>query len=117
MRELTKVPLSGSTHGQAITVVSTDIATDGNTVHTAQASTTDGDCDEVVIEAYNSDTVERTLTLGWGGTATADLTTHKIPAGEYLHIRTGILRNGLVVKAAADAASKIFVHGYVVRAA
>ena len=117
MPELTKIPLSGSTHGRPIKVTQTAIAT-GDTIHTALATTVDGEGDEIVIDAFNSDSAERTLTLGWGGvTDPDDLLEFTLAAGERRNLVPGlVLRNGLAVKAAADAANVVTVQGYVTRA-
>jgi hypothetical protein len=114
---LKKIPLSGSTHGRPIKVTQTAIAT-GDTIHTALATTTDGEGDEIVLDAYNADSVERTLTIGWGGVSDPDdLIEFVLGAGERAHVVPGLfLRNGLVVKAAASAANVITIQGYVTRA-
>lgn len=113
-----KIPLSGSTHGRGIKVTQTAIGS-GDTIHTAEATTTDGEGDTVTIEAYNSDTVQRILTLGWGGTTSPDdLMTFPLPsqAGLILCVADLFLRNALVVKAAADVANKVVVFGSVITA-
>lgn len=117
MPSLKKLPLSGSTHGRPIKVTQTAIGT-GDTIHTALATTTDGEGDEIVIDAFNSDSAERTLTLGWGGTTDPDdLLEFTLAAGERKNLIPGLfLRNGLAVKAAADAGNVVTIQGYVVRA-
>lgn len=117
MPSLTKIPLSGSTHGRPIKVAATAIGA-GTTIHTALATTVDGEGDEIVLDAFNSDSVERTLTIGWGGTTDPDdLIEFALQPGERQHVVPGLLlRNALVVKAAASAANVVTVQGYVVRA-
>lgn len=108
--------LSGSTHGRQIPVAAT--ATPGTLIHTATAGAADPLCDEIYLWASNTDTVAHTLTVEWGGVG--DPTDHmvkalSIPANSARYpISLGeILRNGLVVRAFADSASKINVGGYV----
>jgi hypothetical protein len=113
---LTKIPLSGSTHGRGIKITQTAIAT-GDTIHTALATTVAGEGDEIFLDAYNSDAVAATITLGWGGTTDPDdLIKVVVPAGETRFLYAGFLRNALVVKAAASVANKVSIKGYVVRA-
>src|SRR5713226_1571829 len=102
---LSKIPLSGSTHGRGIKVVATVIGS-GTTIHTATSGATDGLGDEVVIYCFNSDSVNRTLTIGFGGTTSPDdLIKAVVPPGEYDMVLPGLLlRNSLVVLAAGDAA-------------
>lgn len=113
---LTKIALSASTYGRGIKVVATSIGS-GTTIHTAQATTTAGLGDEIVLYACNSDTVSRTLTLGIGGTTSPDdLQTFTLLAGQTVQVMAGLLlMNSLILKAAADAANVVTVHGYVLR--
>lgn len=113
---LAKIPLSASTHGRGIKVVGTVIGS-ATTLHTAQATTTDGLGDEVVLYARNSDTVARTLSIAFGGTtAPDDVMTFTISPGATAQVCTGLLiRNALVVAGFADAANVVVVFGYVVR--
>jgi hypothetical protein len=111
----TKIPLSGSTDGRGKKIVATAIAT-GDVIHTATSDATLPDL--VTIFAYNSDTVARVLTLGWGGTTDPDdLIKTSIPSQSGLTIVTAdmLLRNGLVIRAAASVANVIVVWGYVNR--
>jgi hypothetical protein len=113
MSTFTKNKLSGSTSGKQIKVVAT--ATAGTTIHTATSSTGAGVWDEIWIYASNSDTVNRTLTLEWGGTSAPDDTsTITIAPNTRVLVADGrILQNSLVVKAFASAANVILVDGYV----
>lgn len=117
MPDITKIPLSGSTHGRGIKVTQTAIGT-GDTIHTALATTTDGEGDEVVLYGQNSHTAAVVLTLGWGGTTDPDdLIEYSVPVDEFHLIVPGLfLRNGLVVLAAAGTANVITVFGYALRA-
>ena len=111
-----KVPLSASTHGRGIKIAATVIGS-GTTIHTAAAVTTDGLGDEIILYAYNSDTVAHTLTLGVGGTTSPDdLQAFSIPAGTTVQVVAGLLlRNALVLVGAADVANVVTVHGFVHR--
>jgi hypothetical protein len=111
-----KIPLSGSTDGRGIKVVATSIGS-GTTIHTATSSATLFDMPR--IYAYNSDTVQRILTLGWGGTTDPDdLIKTTVQPGDGLTLITAdlILRNSLVLVAAGDSANKLVVFGFVNRA-
>jgi hypothetical protein len=113
---LTKIPLSGSTHGRPILVAATAIGS-GTTIHTAQATTTDGLGDEVVLYAYNSNSTAETLVIGFGGTTDPDdLIKVSVPATSYVTILSGLLlRNALVVKASSTTTNKVNISGYVIR--
>src|SRR5438552_5346412 len=101
-----KASLSGSTNGRPIAVAAT--ASPGTTIHTAPALTGDDNYDEVHLVASNVDTVDRQLTLEWGGTTTADQITYIVPAQTSMVVADGlILQNSLVIKAFAASASKI----------
>lgn len=114
MKNFTKQLLSGSTNGKQIAVAATAIGS-GTTIHTAATGT--GGFDEVWLYATNIDTSDRVLTLGWGGTATADTMLITIPfnSGRYLVADGKLLQNGLIVKASADSANKINLDGFVNR--
>lgn len=108
-------PLSGSTHGRGIKVT-TVAPIDGTdtTIHTAVASATDRDL--VTLWAYNDDTVERLLHLGWGGaTDPDDLIIQPIPsqAGLVLVAHKKIIRNSLVIVASGEVANVLTIHGEV----
>jgi hypothetical protein len=117
MATLTKIPLSASTHGRGVLVAATAIGS-GTTIHTAQATTTDGLGDEIVLYAYNSNSTAEVLVMGIGGTTDPDdLQKFSIPAGSTVQIMAGLLlRNALVLKAASTTTNKVTVHGYVLRA-
>ena len=113
---LTKIQLSASSYGRGIKVVATSIAS-GTTIHAAQATTTAGLGDEVVLYATNSDTVVRVLTIGFGGTtAPDDLQTFTIQPGACVQVCAGLLlMNALVVVASGSAANIFTIHGFVTR--
>ncbi len=110
-----KQKLSGSTDGKGILVVHTTNGT-ADTIHTAAATTSAGLGDNITLFAQNNDTVVRILTILWGGTTEPDdaiIMSLSSKAGLALVIADGFLRNALVVKAYADAANKVVIHGYV----
>ena len=114
MATAVKRKLSGSTDGRGIKVVAT--ASAGTTIHTAVAGTTAGTFDEVWIWAYNSDTVDRVLTIEFGGTTAPDDNIKvNIPtqSGLTLVVPGLILQNGSVVKAFAAAANVVVLTGFV----
>lgn len=106
--------LSGSTNGRPIKVAATAIGS-GTTIHTA-TSDTGTKFDEVTIFATNTDTTDRTLTVGWGGTTDPDdlvLKAVTIPASSGpIPIATGRLNNSLVIRAAASSANVILITGF-----
>lgn len=104
--------LSGSTDGKGIKVTGTSSAADV-TLHTATAGS--GDLDFVTIYAYNSDSVERTLTVAWGAETSPDnLIVITLPATTYaLCIDRIPIMNSLVIGAWASAANVVIVYGHV----
>jgi hypothetical protein len=116
MATFSKVELSGSTDGRMIKVAAT--GTPGTTIHTANAVTGADNYDEVWLEAVNTDTVARKLTIEWGGTTSPDdLIEVTIPpeSGLVMVVNGMILQNGLVIRAFAAAANVINIIGYVNR--
>ena len=113
---VSRIPLSGSTHGRGIKVAATSSA--GTDIHTATSSTSD--CDVITLFAYNSSATAVTLTLQWGGTTSVDDDIKlSIPAtsGLTLVVPDMVLRNSLVVKAYAGTTNVVTVHGFVNRVA
>lgn len=116
MATFSKIKLSGSTDGKGVVVVATAIAS-GTTIHTAQAGAL---LDLITLYATNPNTASQILTVGWGGTTTVDneiIVTIPGKAGLTLVVADLPLTNALIVKAAADSASKIVLYGYVTRVA
>ena len=111
MTAYTKEFITGAANGLGVKVAAT--ATPGTLIHTAHATAKD----EVWLEASNSDTVDRTLTLEWGGVTSPDnLKKFIIPAGDSISLSPGgILSNSLVIRGFANAANVITIHGYVNR--
>jgi hypothetical protein len=108
---VSRIPLSGSTHGRGVKVAATSSA--GTTIHTATSSTTD--CDVITIYAYNSSGSAVNLTLQWGGTTSVDDDIKlSIPATSGLTLVAPdlVLRNSLIIKAYAGTADVVTIHGF-----
>jgi hypothetical protein len=108
---VSRIPLSGSTHGRGVKVAAT--ASAGTTIHTATSSTTD--CDVITMYAYNSSGSAVNLTIQWGGTTSVDDDIKlSIPAtsGLTLVLPDLVLRNSLIVKAYAGTADVVTIHGF-----
>jgi hypothetical protein len=113
---VSRIPLSGSTHGRGIKIAAT--ASSGDTLHTATSSTTD--CDVVTIYAYNSSASAVNLTIQWGGTTAVDDDIKlSIPATSGLTLVAPdlVLRNSLVLRAYAGTTNVVTIHGFVNRVA
>jgi len=113
---VSRIPLSGSTHGRGIKIAAT--ATAGTLVHTGTSSTTD--CDVVTLYAYNSSASAVNLTIEWGGVSDPDdLIKLSIPAtsGLTLVCPDLVIRNSLVVRAFAGTTNVVTVQGFVNRVA
>jgi hypothetical protein len=113
---VSRIPLSGSTHGRGIKIAAT--ASTGTTVHTATSSTTD--CDVVTLYAYNSSASAVNLTIQWGGTTSVDDDIKlSIPATSGLTLVAPdlVLRNSLVLAAYAGTTNVVTIHGFVNRVA
>ena len=108
---ITKEFLSGSTNGRPIKVVAT--ATPGTTLHTANATAKD----EIFVFLTNTDTVEREVTIEFGGvTAPDDHMKFLVPPKETILAVAGVpLSNSLLARAFAVAANVITATGYVNR--
>jgi len=109
---LAKLNLSGSTNGRQIKVAAT--ATLGTTIHTAHASA----LDELWLFAVNTDSVERKLTIEFGGVSSPDdlLEITLPPECGLVTIVPGIpLTGAVVVTAFASAANVVNVSGFVNR--
>ncbi len=113
--EYSRQLLSGSTNGRPIAVAAT--SSPGTTIHTA--TNTANAFDEAYLWATNTDTVDRTLSIQWGGTGTSDYVCKDIviPAnsGPTLVVAGEVLNGGLVVKAYASVTNVINLSGYVNR--
>jgi hypothetical protein len=101
--------LSGSgdatTDGRHVDIAAT--ATPGTLLHTASIGTDYWDI--ITIELANRDTVQRTVTIEWGGTTAADQLVYTLPAGlgAVVAIDRRRLRDSHVVRAFSDSANKV----------
>ena len=115
MAQVKKRKLSGSTDGRPVKVVAT--ASAGTTIHTAVTTvTTPGAFDEIWLWAVNSDTVDRLLTIQFGGTTSPDDSIqYTVPAQDGLHLVVPglVLQNTTIVRAFAAAANVILLSGFV----
>lgn len=108
-----KLVPSGSTNGKPIKVAAT--ATLGTTFHTAGSGT--AVLDEVTMYLTNTDTVDRAVTVEFGGVTSPDnLMKFVVPAGESILAVPGVpLCNSLAVTVFASAANVVTMWGYVNR--
>ena len=118
MATFSKLTLSGSTDGRPIKVAAT--ATPGTTIHTGSSVATSYDV--VWMDAMNTDSTARKLTLEWGGTTSPDdlIEVTIQPEAGLVTIVPGFPIKGnssaaLVVKAFAATADVITIHGFVNR--
>jgi hypothetical protein len=115
-RDYRKRQLSGSADGRGIKVAAT--ATPGTLIHTATDSQAMNEWDEIWISAVNTSASAVKLTIEWGGTTSPDdLIEVTIPAEQGLQavIPGHVLHNGAAVRAFADTADVVVLHGYVNR--
>lgn len=113
-----KVLLSGSAQGKGIKVVAT--ATPGTAIHSTGISASV--IDEVWLYAYNSDTVDRDVTIEFGGTTSPDNQIKMTipPKSGVVNIVPGLILTGTGsassdVKAFASAANVVTISGFVNR--
>ena len=114
MTTITKKKLSGSTDGRLIKVAAT--ASAGTLIHAARSDTGAGQWDEIWVEAVNTDTVQRMLTIEFGGTTSPDdriVVGIAAQSGLVLVVNGLILHNSCVVRAFASAANVVNVGGWV----
>lgn len=111
MSTIAKVIPSGSTDGAPVKITAT--ATAGTTFHTAHATA----LDEISMYATNTDTVERQVTVEFGGATAPDFNVKvKVPPGETILAIPGVpLTNSKTCKAFADAANVVNMFGYINR--
>ncbi len=113
-----RIPFSASTQGQGIKIVATVSA--GTLVHTTGTSATI--IDEVWLYLFNSDTVDRTATIEFGGATAPDqniVLTVPFKGGLILAVPGLILLGSgaasLTVKVFAAAANVVTASGYINR--
>lgn len=117
MATFSKKLLSASSDGRGIKVGA--LTSPGTTIHVGSSTATT--IDEVWLYAVNTDSVSRTLTVQWGGTTSPDDSISLLLGGSetgMVLVVPGLLIKGnsssaLEIKAFADSANKIVVHGYV----
>ena len=112
----TRTILSGSTNGRGIKIAAT--ATPGTLIHTAHAT----NIDEIHLFAVNSTEIPERLIIEWGGTTNPDdVFKAVVPADGVLDLITDaqglVLTGGLIVRAYAETANELIVHGFVNRIA
>ena len=111
MATYSKELLSGSVQGKGILVTATSTA--GTLIHTAVTGTTD--LDEIWLYGVNTHSADIKLTLEWGEATEPNGNIEiTVPAEEGLMLLVPglLLQNDLTVKAFADTASEIVIHGY-----
>lgn len=117
MATYTPLILSGSTVGRPIQVNAT--SSPGTTIHTVSTAT--GAVEDIFLDAYNTATVDRLLTVELGSTATTSHLYASIPAqGGPYRISAGLRLNGatgVAVSAFATATGAIVIAGGVNRSA
>lgn len=119
MASALKQNLSSSTDGMGIKIAAT--ATAGTAIHTATNSSTPGSggtWDEIWLWAFNSDTVNRTLTIEFGDATAPDHNIIQVippSAGLVLVVPGLILQNSATVKGFASAANVVTVSGFINR--
>ncbi len=112
------IPFSASVQGKAIKVAAT--ATPGTLIHTTGISATN--IDRITLSVFNSDPVEKTVTIEFGGTTSPDnVIVIPVPGNSGLtHVFDGnpLLGNGaagLSVRAFASTTNVCTVMGWVMR--
>ncbi len=110
----TRIILSGSTNGRGIKVAAT--ATPGTIIHTAHST----DIDEIHLFAVNSTEIPERLIIEWGGTTSPDdVFKAVVPPNGVLDLVTDaqglVLTGSSIVRAYAETANEIVVHGFVNR--
>lgn len=111
-----KARLSASTDGRGVKISAT--ASPGSLIHTAMASLAAYEWDEIWLRVVNTASSAVKLTLEWGDTnAPDDQIELTIPGEQGLVevVKGHLLHNGLTVRAFADTANVLVVHGYVNR--
>lgn len=111
MATISKVVPTGDTNGRAFKVVAA--ATPGTLFHTAHPTA----LDEVTMYITNTDTVDRTATIEFGGTTAPDNQIRVlVPAGDTILAVPGIpLTNSLAVGVFGSAANVLTMSGYINR--
>jgi len=115
-RDFKKRKLSGSTDGRGIKVAAT--SSPGTLIHTALSNVAANEWDEVWIRAVNTTTSAVKLTIEWGGTTAPDdlIEITILAESGFSEVIPGhVLQNGREVRALADTANVVVLHGFVNR--
>lgn len=117
MSTYSKLHLSASTNGIPVPIAATAIGS-GTTIHTA--TNTASTFDEIWIALSNTDSVDHTVVVGWGGvTDPANLVSKTVlvpkNSGPTFYIPGMLLSGGLIVKMSADTTNVVNAQGYVNR--
>lgn len=115
-RDYKKRKLSANADGRGIKVTAT--GSPGTLVHEALSSIAANEWDEIWIRAINTSGSAVKLTLEWGGTtAPDDQIEITIPAEDGFHevVQGHVLQNGKQVRAFAQTADVLILHGFVNR--
>jgi hypothetical protein len=115
-RDYKKRKLSASADGRGIKVAATD--SPGTLIHEALGSIAANEWDEIWLRAVNTSGSAVKLTLEWGGTtAPDDQIEITIPAEDGFHevVQGHVLQNGKQVRAFAQTADVLVLHGFVNR--
>jgi len=115
-RDYKKRKLSASNDGRGIKVGAT--ASAGTLIHTALENISANEWDEAWIRAINTSASAVKLTIEWGGTTSPDdLIEISIPGESgFVDVIPGhVLQNGKEIRAFADTADVIILHGFVNR--
>ena len=110
MASISRRVLSGSTNGQPIAVTAT--SSPGTTINVASATK----INMITLTAKNTATVDRILTIEWGGTSTRNHIIGVIPAQDSLYMQVDnmpIEGTTATIAAFATATSGLDILGYV----
>lgn len=114
MATYSKKILSSSVDGRAVVVAAT--SSTGTLIHTGSTNTSV--LQEIWLYASNPDTLPHTLTVQWGSTSSPgdSITVYLEGQGGLVVLVPGLILKGnatpLEVRAYADTASKVTIHGY-----
>lgn len=115
-RDYKKRKLSASVDGRGIKVAAT--TSPGTLIHQALPNVAANEWDAVWIQAVNTSASAVKLTIEWGGTTAPDDHIEISLPGEagFIQVIPGlVLQNGREVRAFADTANVLVLHGYVDR--
>jgi hypothetical protein len=89
----------------------------GTLLHEAIASSALNEWDEIILRALNTGSSTVQVTVEWGGTTASDRVTRSIAPGDgFVDVVPGhVLQGGAEVRAFADSAGAIVMHGFVNR--